>query len=464
MKNLKKKIEHKIKSDELLSLIASIAGKHRVHLYVVGGYIRDLLLGLETKDTDFAVLNGKLAFYRDLEKKLKHHVITFRKKGIVNRRIVVANRVFDFVDANKKGLEEEISRRDFTINSIVYFLNEKKLLDPQNGIQDLKAKIIKRNKKSIFRSDPLRMIRAIRLTCEKKGFTIADETFHQIKSSPEIIQRVSRERVKEELDKIMLTAHSSKGISILNETRILKFIIPEIVPLDGFPQGSKHIFDAWKHTLKTLSYADKYPWMCKQLGIKQSLDEKSILLLKYSLLFHDIAKPQTFSEDESGNVHFYHHEIVSSTVASRIMKRFKCSKKFIHDVKAIIELHLRPHLLAEAKPKEKALFRLLRESDEITEILALHTLADALGTTAKIDSPKVTKLRKHLKKILKIYKDLKTKIPAPVKIISGDDVMNILGWSQGPEVGRVLKKIEDLHLSGQISSREEALKYIRKLS
>ncbi len=463
-KKLENKLESRLRGDRLLSLVASIANKHKVQLYVIGGYIRDILLGLETKDTDFAVLKGKAAFYKDLEKHLKHHIITFRKKGIINRRVMVGDRVFDFVDASKKGLENEISRRDFTINSISYSMKEKKLLDPQNGIQDLKNKIIRRNKKSVLRSDPLRMMRAIRLTCEKAGFTIDEETLHQIKSSPENIQRISKERVKEELDKILITPHSSRGISLLNETGILKNLIPEIIPLEGFAQGSRHRYDAWQHTLKALSYADDYPKMCRQLGLKSDLQEESILLLKYSLLFHDIAKPQTFSQDESGNIHFYHHERVSSMVASRIMNRLKLPKHFIHDVKALIELHLRPHLLAETKPTERALIRLVRESNNLTGIMVLHALADSLATESKASSPKITRLKKLLKKLLAIYDDLKVKMMAPTKLISGDDVMNALGWSQGPQVGVILKKVEDLHLSGEISSREEALKYIKKLS
>ncbi len=464
MKKIEKKINDEVTKDKLLSLVASIAEKHDIHLYIIGGYIRDLLLGLETKDTDFAILHGKAAFYKELEKKLKHHVITFRKKGIVNRRISVNDRIFDFVDATKKGLKNEISRRDFTINSIAYFLNEKTLIDYQNGIKDLKNKTIRRNRKSVFRSDPLRMVRAIRLTLEKDSFAIDQETLHQIKSSPEIINRVSKERVKEELDKILITSHSSRGISLLDETGILKHLIPEMIPLKDFPQGSKHLLDAWKHTLKALNYADSYPWMCRQLGIKPSLNDQSILILKYSLLLHDIAKPQTFSEDESGNIHFYHHEEVSSTMASRIMKRLKFPKKFIHDVKTLIMLHLRPHLLAATKPTEKALIRLVRQSNELTEILALHTLADTLGTIARTDDLKISHLKKLLRNLLDLSKNCKLKISATAKLISGDDVMNILGWSQGPQVGRVLKKIEDLHLSGEISSREEALRYVRKLS
>jgi tRNA nucleotidyltransferase/poly(A) polymerase len=464
LQKLEKKVENRIKEDEFLSLIGSIADKHKVQLYVIGGYVRDILLGIETQDTDFAVLKGKSAFYKELEKQLHHHVITFRKKGIINRRILAGERVFDFVDASKKGLNNEISRRDFTINSISYFLNKKKLSDPQNGIQDLKRKIIRRNKKSVFRSDPLRMMRAIRLICEKDGFTIDEETLHQIKSSPENINKVSKERVKEELDKVLLTSRGSKGISILYETGILKHLIPEITPLEDFAQGSRHRYDALQHTLKALFHADDFPKICKQLGLKYSLTDNQVLLLKYSLLFHDIAKPQTFSKDESGNVHFYHHERVSSLVASRIMKRLKFSKRFIHDVKVLIELHLRPHLLAETKVTDKALLRLVRESAEMTEIMALHALADALATEGKSTSPKITRLKKLLKKLLEKYDDMKIQISAPAKLISGDDVMNILGYTQGPQVGKVLKKIEDLHLSGAISSREEALKYIRKLS
>ncbi len=460
MNGAEKKIREKMRSEELVGIIRESAAEHNVLLYLVGGFIRDTLLKEETKDIDFAVIKGKLIFYRDLEERLGHRIITFRKKGIVNRRITIEDRVFDFVDATKIGIERELSRRDFTINSIAFSLRDERLIDPQGGLADLKKKIIRRNKRSVFRSDPLRMMRAVRLICEKRGFTIEEETLHQIKSSPEIIKRISGERIKEELDRLMDSPRSSMGIEFLGETGLLKIIIPEITPLRDLPQGKRHVHDAWNHTLRALSFADDHARLSKQIALRPLTDRSMIRILKYAVLFHDIAKPQTFSEDERGNIHFFHHEKISALVASRIMKRLRFPAKFSDAVKKLIELHLRPHLLAEATPSPKAFARLIAESTELTELLALLSLADALGTEKRHDAPVITRLKKVLKKIIGVYRKRGKEIARPERLISGEDIMQILRLPEGPEVGQILRKIHELQITGDITSRDEALQFL----
>ena len=464
MKNIERKLQSEMKRDGLLSLIAASACEHGVDLYLVGGFIRDTILKTRTNDVDFIVIGRKSGFYKALEERTGHRVITFRKKGIVNRRIIVDRRTFDFVDATKKGLLQELSRRDFTINSIAFSVCDKILIDTQGGMIDLKKKIIRRNKRSVFRSDPLRMIRAVRLACEKDGFTIDEETYHQIKSSPEIISRVSGERIKEELDRIMESSRASKGFHLLCESGLLRTVVPELMPLKDVPQGERHYLDAWKHTLKTLSYTDDLRSLCSRLKLRYPKERDAILLLKYAALFHDIAKPQTFSKDEKGNIHFFHHEKLSAVVASRIMKRLKFPIKFSGDVKRIIELHLRPHLLAEASPSDKALMRLIAESRELTELLALLSLADALATAKLPAAFTVTRLRKLLGRVIKIYRSKGTAIAQPEKLISGDDVMKILGLTEGPDVGKILRKIHDLQITGDIATRQQALLFLSSLS
>ncbi|MEW5806995.1 MAG: HD domain-containing protein [Acidobacteriota bacterium] len=464
MKAIERKIQKKIEGDRVLLLISQTAQQHGIYLYIVGGFVRDALLKSDNRDIDFVITRGNLSFYKKIEERLGHRVITFRKKGVVNRRVTVDGRVFDFVDASKKGIERELSRRDFTINSIAYSLRGKKIVDPQNGIPDLREKVIKRNSRSVFRNDPLRMIRAIRLTCEKEAFTIEGNTFHQIKSSPEAIRRVSGERIKEELDRIMATSFSSKGIALLYETGLLKNIIPELAPLEKCPKGKRHSLDPWHHTVRALYFADHHERLCADLGIIYPLLREDLLLFKYALLFHDIAKPQTFSEDEKGDIHFFHHEQVSSTVASRIMKRLRFPGKLADDVRKLIELHLRPHLLAETSPSDKALARLIVESKELTELLAIVALADGMATAESDDSPRITELRKLLARLLEMHRGRAQKPDISSKLVSGEDVMKILGLSQGPRIGNILKKIEELRISGELNSRTEALHYLSTLA
>lgn len=404
--------------------------------YIVGGCVRDYLREKEPEDWDIAT-NAKpeeiqkifpQSFYENRfltvtvltgsqDTKLKEvEITTFRREAKYTDK-----RHPDFVDF-AESLEEDLARRDFTVNAMAIELqNDKrlKIIDLFGGREDLEKKIIKAVGKpeERFSEDALRMMRAVRFAITLgEGWQIEEKTKIAIKNNALLISTISQERIRDEFLKIIMSERAAEGIELLRETRILKYTIPEIEEGYGVSQNKHHIYDCYQHSLRSLDFAAKK-------GFNK--------YVRLAALFHDIGKPRT-KKGEGPDATFYGHEIVGAKMAAEILKRLKFSKKENEKITKLVRYHLFYYHPEEVK--ESAVRRLLRKvgKENIEELLQVR-MADRVGSgVPKAEPYKLRYLRYILEKV--------SQDPISVRMlkVDGYDVMKILNIPPSPKVGAIL--------------------------
>ena len=345
--------------------------------YIVGGSVRDLLIGREPHDYDINTnalpeeIMEVFKEYKTLEVGKKFGtIVVVQNEGVVE--VTTFRSDGEYIDGRRpeevyfsKELKDDLSRRDFTINAMAYNKNSG-LIDYFDGRGYLKHKLIKTvgDPQERFKEDYLRVIRAVRFASELEFF-IEDETYKACKDYSQKLSYISIERIREEFFKILLVRHPSYGIRLLKDTGILGVILPEIIKSVGFNQHNPHHNkDVFEHTLAVLD------------------NTSPILHLRLAALFHDIAKPHTFTLDDDGIGHFYGHDKIGANMAREILKRWKTPNELIDKVYILIDKHMTQH----DNFKEKGLKRLIaRVGDkEIFTLLELQK-ADMLGTNEDVD-------------------------------------------------------------------------------
>ncbi len=438
--------------------------KNGCQIYIVGGAVRNLIMNKTPGENwDFATSATPeeiLKLYPDGFYNNKYGTVTIPlmvgdgdKQKVETKKILLEITPFRRESGYKdlrhpqkvewaKTIEEDLARRDFTINAIAY--DGEKFVDPYNGRQHLKEKLIVAvgdpNKR--FNEDALRLIRAIRIACEL-GFFIEDKTRQSIQKNASLIAKISQERIREELFRILTSVNPAEGILFLRNTGLLTFILPELDLCFIVPQKSPerhHIYDVGIHSVMSLKY-------CPSKDV----------ITRLATLLHDIGKAETFRRDEkTGVITFYNHEVVGAKLAEKIANRLKLSNKQKERLVTLIRYH---QFSVSELQTDKAVRRFIREigKNNLQNMLDLRT-ADRIGSGAK---PTSWRLELFKKRLVEVQKE-------PFKItdlkIDGADVMRILKIKPGPKVGQVLKTIFEEVTEGKIKNeREELLKKISHL-
>ena len=412
--------------------------------YLVGGCVRDLLLGVEPKDWDIATLANPKQIQKIFPKSFCDNEFgTVNVEGVEITPFRTEEKYTDkrHPDSVKwvKTIEEDLSRRDFTINAIAIRIqnSEFRILDLFNGREDIKNKIVKAvgdaNKR--FSEDALRMMRAVRFSVQL-GFAINSKTQQAIKENKGLLKAISKERIRDEFLKIIISSNASQGIEILRELGLLFYIIPELEENFGVLQNKHHIYDCYKHAVLSLDYAAK-----KDFNI----------YVRLAALLHDIAKPKT-KRGQGENATFYNHEVVGAKMAAQILERLRFSKKDIEKIVKLIRYHLFYYNVGEVS--EASVRRLLRKvgQENIEELLQLRQ-ADRIGSGCPKAEP--YKLR-HLRYIIeKVSHD-----PISVKMlkVSGNDIMDILKEKPGPKIGWILSILLGEVLADPTKNKKDLLK------
>jgi tRNA nucleotidyltransferase (CCA-adding enzyme) len=424
--------------------------ENKAGIYVVGGAVRDLILKREVKDWDFTT-NLKPEEIQKLFPKNSFYNNKFGTVGVVDGKDIFEITTFrtergysDFRHPDKikwgKKLEEDLERRDFTVNAMaINLLNEKHLIiDLYNGQTDLKNKIIKTvgNSDERFNEDALRMIRAIRIASQL-GFLIEEKTFESIQKNVKLIKKIAGERIRDELFKILVSPVPSHGITLLKNSGLLKEIIPEL--LDGYRMTQKghHIDDVWTHNLKTLDNC-----------------LSNDLITKLAALLHDVGKPKSMVGEGEQRT-FHNHQVIGSRMAVSIGKRLRLSNKELDQLFKLVRWHM---FTTEATQTDKAVRRFIRNVtvDYLDEMIALRR-GDRLGSGAKESSWRWELFKKRIVEVQKqpfSIKDLK---------INGGDVMKILKIKPGRKVGEILETIfKEVEENPKLNEREILLKKIEE--
>ena len=437
----------------ILKKIAHAAEELGVETYLIGGFVRDKIIGRKTKDADIVCVGDGIGLAKAVAKRFKPEPKFNYFKNFGTAHIKVDDFDLEFVGARKESyhyhsrkpdvssgtLKDDQDRRDFTINALAISLNEKdhgKLIDPFDGINDIKKGIIRTplDPLQTFSDDPLRMMRAIRFASQL-GFTIEQKTFQAIKDEADRISIVSQERITDELVKIIDSPIPSIGFDLLYQSGLLHIIFPQMVDLAGaeYKDGIGHK-DNFYHTLKVLD----------------NISEKtSDTWLRWSAVLHDIAKPVTKKFEEGHGWTFHGHEVVGGRMVPKIFTKLKLPlNEKMKFVRKMVELHLRPISLTKENITDSAIRRLLFDAGEDFDALMMLCEADI---TSK-NKWKVKKFMENFQLVRKRCEEVeqKDRIRSWQPPINGEMIMEIFGLKPSKPVGIIKDAIKDAILDGVI--------------
>ena len=461
-----------METKKIFSKIYKIAKKEKVEVYVVGGYVRDNLLGLkEKKDIDFVVVGSGLEFTKALDKELKEvgslvefpdfdtARYVFTEEDEAGNKIQLLEiefagaRTEKYDESSRKpivtgtSLEEDLKRRDFTVNAMAQKISTfgklGKIIDPFDGQKDLKNKILRTplDPNETFSEDPLRMMRAARFASQL-GFAIEANTYEALKTNYQRLKIISAERIKEELFKLLNTKQPSIGLRILYETGLSSMFLPEVNALDGVEEiyGHQHKNNL-EHTFKV---------------VDNVAEKTNKVLLRFTALMHDIGKPGTKQFVPGRGWMFDMHEHLGKKIVRIVSKRLRFSKEESDYVAKLVRWHQQPISLMDEGVTDSAVRRLIVNLGEELDDLMILCRSD-------ITTGNPTKLKKRLKNYDYLEKRIvevmeKDKLRAFQSPVRGEEIMELTGLKPGPTVGKIKTAIEEAILEGIIPNEYQAAK------
>jgi putative nucleotidyltransferase with HDIG domain len=482
-------------ADEVLATIRQLlpAGQEA---YLVGGAVRDRLLGLALHDLDIVGSEPRLLAH-NLANSMQADVYTLDGERKYYRVILSGpggERLLVDVCAYRGGsLETDLTERDFTINAMALDLGQAdKLLDPLKGAQDLKDRYLRTCREDSIQNDPIRALRGLRQALAFR-LHILPETLTHIRRAGPLLANTSLERKRDELFRLLESGQASTGIRLLQSSGLLYFVLPEVEKMIGVEQGAPHELDVWEHSLAAVHELDEIiaalvgnfrqgsvdsmmlGWAVLKLGrYRQGLaehfsrrfiaDRSREGLLSLAALLHDIAKPDTRQPDGE-QVHFYRHEVLGAQQAESVGRRLALSVVEIDHMQRIIAGHLRIHQLSACRgaASPRAIHRFFKAAGEAGVEICLLSLADLKATyRAKLPESLWQAELELCRQMLEVWFE-RPEIVKPARLVSGDEIMAHLQIKAGPLVGRILADIAEAQAAGEVSDREMALQLAKEI-
>ena len=470
-----------------------------VPVYLVGGAVRDAVLGRVTHDLDFATSQG-LKLAKKVADGLPAAFFPL-DEAFDTARVILQNPdgsrdILDFAGYRGDSLEADLRGRDFTVNAVAMDLHSGAMVDPLGGIADIRAKRIRACSETSLSDDPVRVLRAVRQAAAF-DFTIDPETRKLMKAAVSLLPNISAERQRDELFKMLEGPKPDASIRALELLGVFPHLLPELSVLKGVEQSAPHVHDVWMHTLAVLRHLEgilgvltpeydeargnadlmngllalrlgRYRQQIGvHLGSTLNTDRSARALLFFAALYHDVNKPQTKSTEESGRIRFLGHDEQGAQTAVRRGMALHLSNDELDRLKLIIQHHMRVHAHTSRKEaaqeiSRRAIYRFFRDTGEAGVDLILLAMAD---TRATFDQ---TITQEHwaatldvCRTLLEAWYEKADEIVRPPALLNGDDLINELKLKPGPEIGKLLEAIRETQATGKLSTREEALAFAR---
>jgi poly(A) polymerase len=469
--------------DKLLDILAVLHRQMKGKVYLVGGTVRDLVLGRKPADIDLTVVKGAKLWAHRL-RELTHGTYVELGRQEDAARVVWQGLGVDFSSFREgaDSIEEELRKRDITVNSMAVAVEELfhdpacerqqvvPVIDPLNGCLDLEKQCIRVTAKNSFQGDPLRMLRVFRFAAVL-GFSIDPHTLELIRRQREKIERVSRERVNYELELIMASERAYPAFAEMRDCGLLWEVLPELRAGVGMDQPASHHLDVFEHCLETLRQMELlladvghfFPDSREQMKSWLQTGRHRVQI-KWAALFHDIGKPATFgiNEDKGGRITFYNHDLQGAEIFSELSQRLRRSKEETALTASLITSHMRPFFLANNQRQGnltlKACLRLVRTMGNELPGLFLLAMADALAGKGE-GSPEA--MEQEVADLFLQLLQVEEKHVAPVRsappLITGRDLIRELGLQPGPLFRTILERVEEAQMEHAVSTRAQAL-------
>ena len=445
--------------NKIFGIIGEEAAAMNTRAFVIGGYVRDSLLGRDSNDIDIVVEGSGIEVAERVAERIGVHLTVFKSFGTA--MLKYGNMEVEFVGARKESyradsrkpivedgsLEDDQNRRDFTINALAFSLQKEdfgNLVDPFNGVKDMQEGIIRTplDPDTTYTDDPLRMIRAIRFATQL-SFFIVEDSLKSIRRNRERIKILSKERITEELNKIIMSPKPSVGFYLLDETGLLELILPSLLKLKGVEsvEGKGHK-ENFSHTLQVLD---------------NLAENSNNLWLRWSALLHDIAKPATKNYEPGIGWTFHGHDYLGSKMVAGIFRQLKLPlNEKLKYVQKMVQLHLRPIALVQEEVTDSAVRRLLFDAGDDIEDLMMLCEADITSKNDKIVKRHKKNFDLVRQKLIEVEeKDAVRNFQNPV---TGEMIMEIYGLSPCREVGLIKEYIKNAILDGKIGNNIDEAK------
>ena len=485
-------------SADILRVLRQLAHANQ-KIYLIGGAVRDALMGSRAHDLDFAVSGDVRSLARNVANALKSPFYMMDVQHQTARVIYTAadgqRWLLDFAALRGFRVEQDLELRDFTVNAMALDLEfPDRLIDPLGGAKDIRAGILRSCYAQAMLDDPIRVLRCVRHSLDW-NFKIAPDTLAQVRAASPLLGKTSVERRRDELFRMLDGQHARAAIEVFDQFSALHHLLPELAGLKKVEQPWPHVYDAWTHTLRmvdelqalfellaadfdedrgsnlifgmaSLHLGRFRPMLIDHFRARLNPERSLPALLRLAALYHDAGKPEAAQKTPDGRVRFIGHEEIGADLVHERARSLALSTLEVERVTTLVRHHMRIHTLAGGRGEisRRAIFRFFRTLNSAGVDMCLLSLADTLATYGVTISPSIWEAELAIcRQLLSAWFEHRQEIIVPKRLISGDELMADMGLSPSPQIGLLLVKIQEAQAAGEISTPAQALAYARKI-